>query len=80
MKSQTGSTRPTLQQLQNAARRIEQCGEVAFSAIADELGLNVAYAMLVMHVRRNLGACEFPPDPVLDDRVSNWLDEHGLQW
>ena len=81
MKPQTRSTPLTLQQLQDASRRIEVGLEMAYPTVAEQFGPDVARALIVAHLRRDFGATtDEMPDSMVEGRVENWLDEHDLRW
>lgn len=63
-------------ELQSAAKSIEADGIEAYRSVADRCGRDVALALLVSHLRHQLGSDRsFPPDPEIDERVSRMLAE-----
>lgn len=65
-----------LDELMSAAKSIEADGIEAFQSVTDRCGRDIALALLVAHLRHQLGSDRsFPPDPEIDDRVSRLLAE-----
>lgn len=69
----------TLLRLHEAAKKIEIDGMEAFYTANAMVGEEVAMALLIAHLRRNLGSTQgFPPDPAIRTQVDALLRKEDL--
>lgn len=68
-----------LKLLQVAAQYLEREGAAGLRMANKLVGEDTAMAMLVMHLRRNLGSMDiYPADPAIEERVFATLKEEAL--
>ncbi len=60
----------TIQEMNDAAKKIEIDGEEAFQIVSEMYGGQVAKLLLITHIRRRMGSMrQYPPDPEIDDKI-----------
>lgn len=68
-----------IRELQEAARKIEIDGAEAYHTVRRMVGEDIARVLLIAHLRRQLGSMKsYPPDPDIDGRVEEMLQEMGI--
>jgi hypothetical protein len=71
----------SLADAQAAARLIEIDGSEAYQTVSRKYGKDVAFLLLVSHIRHNLGSTQsFPPDSAIDGKVEEILRESNIPY
>jgi hypothetical protein len=69
----------TIQEMQDAAKRIEIDADEAYRTVTRLYGEDVAKLLLIAHLRRAFGAMDqYPPSPDINQKVEDFLREKGI--